>query len=134
MILDEGRFRNWFSKADLPQDIRDTIENLLSFEDVGQQMDELANKNAELQKQIDQLKSTPAPAPAKKPGRYVAQGNTYPIKDILKSFGFRWDADLKVWYIKDGPGIPEIIQKVRARLKEQDENLTSTVEIVFTED
>lgn len=25
-------------------------------------------------------------------------GNTYPIKEILKSYGFRWDATEKVWY------------------------------------
>ncbi|GAI70266.1 unnamed protein product, partial [marine sediment metagenome] len=28
----------------------------------------------------------------------VALGNTYPIKEELKSLGFRWNAVNKVWY------------------------------------
>lgn len=30
--------------------------------------------------------------------KYVVEGNTYPIKDKLKSLGFRWDVDLKKWF------------------------------------
>jgi hypothetical protein len=30
--------------------------------------------------------------------RYEVSGRTYPVKEILKQHGFRWDPKLKVWW------------------------------------
>jgi hypothetical protein len=49
VILDRVRFENWLKTADLPQNIRDTIEDFLSWEDCDQEI-------GELKKQIEQLK------------------------------------------------------------------------------
>jgi hypothetical protein len=34
--------------------------------------------------------------------RWEVAGNTYPIKEILKGAGFRWDRGEKCWHSKDG--------------------------------
>jgi hypothetical protein len=75
---------------------------------------------------------TPPPAaqpPAAQPGRYIATGNTYPVKDLLKSWGFRWNALDKQWFLPDlGRSSEEAVMKVRGLLKEQGKE---DAEIVF---
>lgn len=37
------------------------------------------------------------------PYRWVARGNTYPVKHRLKEIGMKWDASMKEWYIHKKP-------------------------------
>ncbi len=154
MILDEGRLLNILSS--LPEDIKDTIESLLEKIELdlayekGLQSDiEVLEKTIEvLEKTIEELKkqmaldkqptppvfrlsSSPPAAqpPAAQPGRYIATGNTYPVKDLLKSWGFRWNALDKQWFLPDlGRSSEEAVMKVRGLLKEQGKE---DAEIVF---
>lgn len=127
MILDECRFRNWLATAKLPLDIQDTIEHLLDFEDCTKEVILLENKLKELES-----KAVLPPKPEPKLGKYIAQGNTYPVKDMLKAYGFRWNADLKCWYLTDlGKSTEETILKVRTCLKENDDPSIKGIEIIY---
>lgn len=146
MILDEGRLLN--TLPSLPEDIRDTVENLLEKIELdlayekGLQSDiEVLEKTIEvLEKTIEELKKqmaldkqpTQPPAaqpPAAQSGRYIATGNTYPVKDLLRSWGFRWNALDKQWFLPAlGRSSEEAVMKVRGLLKEQGKE---DAEIVF---
>ena len=127
MILDDHRLR--LLLPGLSPDIQDTVENLLEQVRIDLEYEEeLSQEIASLEKTIEELKKPMAPATSAKPGKYVASGNTYPVKDLFKAFGFRWDGDNKYWFLADlGTSTSEIVQKVREKLKEQD----STAEIIF---
>ena len=30
----------------------------------------------------------------------IARGNTYPVKEVLKAEGFRWDGERRIWWLK----------------------------------
>jgi hypothetical protein len=48
---------------------------------------------------------------------YYANGNAYPIKDKLKSMGFRWDPDNKKWIIRkkvDVSHLPITLEKLNS--------------------
>lgn len=42
---------------------------------------------------------------SKKPLIWIAEGNTYPIKDKLKAIGMRWNPDIRAWTSKEKPSI-----------------------------
>ena len=139
MILDEGRLLNILSS--LPEDIKDTIESLLEKIELdlayekGLQSDiEVLEKTIEELKKQTALDKQPTPPPAAQFlvvqfGRYNATGNTYPVKDLLKSWGFRWNALDKQWFLPDlGRSSEEAVMKVRGLLKEQGKE---DAEIVF---
>jgi len=139
MILDEGRLLNILSS--LPEDIKDTIESLLEKIELDLAYEKGLQSDIEvLEKTIEELKKqmaldkqpTPPPAaqpPAAQSGRYIATGNTYPVKDLLKSWGFRWNALDKQWFLPDlGRSSEEAVMKVRGLLKEQGKE---DAEIVF---
>ena len=139
MILDEGRLLNILSS--LPEDIKDTIESLLEKIELDLAYEKGLQSDIEvLEKTIEELKKqmaldkqpTPPPAaqpPAAQTGRYIATGNTYPVKDLLKSWGFRWNALDKQWFLPDlGRSSEEAVMKVRGLLKEQGKE---DAEIVF---
>jgi CRISPR/Cas system CSM-associated protein Csm4 (group 5 of RAMP superfamily) len=158
MILDEARFRVWLQSATFPEDIKDTIEYYLDekvlfdeeFEKwvketedfeakIKELEDKIENKDEKIkelearlslaQNEVETLKMTPEPVV--KPGKYFAQGNTYPVKDLFKANGFRWDGDGKAWFLLDlGESTEKTVQKVRAEMKERG---IVDAEIVFVE-
>lgn len=140
MILDVFRLRLWLQKPGLPADLVETIEWFIEQEEEYKKdfeiwckeevqyetrISDLTRELENTKTELTLLKEKPV---ASTPGRYIATGNTYPIKDLLKSRGFRWDGLDKHWWLLDvGKTTEELVMQVRAQLKEQN----SDAEIVF---
>lgn len=134
MVLDKHRFQLWVdAQKEMPQDIKDTIESLMDFEDCDEVLKEQAKEIEKLKKEIEDLKSlkstkVPPTVPRTILSRYEAQGNSFPVKETLKRFGFRWDGDGKIWYLKDeGDYTEKKVKEARAALKD----ICDDVEIVY---
>lgn len=129
MILDKHRFQLWLKDANITDDIRDTIEDLMEFYDCGDEMKAKDKEIEDLKKQIEDLKTTKLPPSRALVNRYEAQGNSFPVKDFLKQYRFRWDGDAKVWFLRDeGMATEQAVKECRALLKERG---IQDVDIVF---
>ena len=103
-------------------DPKNTMRNLAQWSDRQQRsIDKLTKQGLSIVHEYDS--GVPGFRKGGGVGKVLVKGNTYPIKDLLKKAGFRWDGGNKTWSIGAGSFTDEMIaQMVRVFAKADDQD------------